>query len=209
MRISPRGKEDALEEALRRIRELRTVPKEISDELSSLFGGRFRSALKAVEEGRVKKYVFKPSNRVLWIVVGRKRDYEVMPEAPFCSCHDFYFKVLEGEAPLCYHLLAQSLAEAMGKYEVFHEDDGLYERLMAEWREPEKGGRAAWLRYVDEVRDVAAKILLERSCTLRELYRELLALGFEIPSPRSLASALLLDPRKRFHSIGGRWEAIG
>lgn len=211
MDLNHQEKEKILEAALRRIRKLENLPEEALEELSNVFGERFRLALQAVEEGRVKKYFFKPSNRVLWIVVGRKRDYEVVPEAPFCSCQDFYFRVLEGEAPLCYHLLAQKIAEALGKYDVFHEDDELYERFMTEWREPEKGGKAAWLKYVAEVRDAAAKILGEKkkSYTLRELYGELLGLGYEIPSPRSLASALLLDPKRRFHSIDGRWEAIG
>ncbi|MBS7610022.1 hypothetical protein KEJ36_00355 [Candidatus Bathyarchaeota archaeon] len=211
MGLNPQEKEKILEDALRRARELGNLPMETLEELLNLFGERFRLALQAIEEGRVKKYFFKPSNRVLWIVVGRKRDYEVLPEAPFCSCQDFYFRVLEGEAPLCYHILAQRIAEALGKYDVFHEDDELYERFMMEWRKPEKGGRAAWLRYVGEVRDAAAKILEEKkkSYTLRELYGELLGLGYEIPSPRSLASALLLDPRRRFRSIDGHWEAIG
>ena len=44
-------------------------------DLYDLFGQRFTKALEALKENRVKKYVFKPSNRTVWIVVGRERDY--------------------------------------------------------------------------------------------------------------------------------------
>jgi predicted nucleic acid-binding Zn finger protein len=72
---------------------------------------------------------------VVWIVVGRKRDYLILPAARFCSCDDFYYSVMEGKAFLCYHLIAQKLAEALGRYDQIEEDDDLYEVLMKEWKE--------------------------------------------------------------------------
>ena len=73
-------------------------------ELYELFGTRFTKAFDALKEGRVKKYTFKPSGRVVWIVVGRERDYLIMPEAEFCTCDDFYFRVLDKKVHMCYHL---------------------------------------------------------------------------------------------------------
>ena len=70
-----------------------------------------------VKDGRVKKYIFKPSGRVVWIVVGKRRDYIVMPSADFCSCEDFYFQFNKGH--LCYHIIAQKLAEATAVAEEF------------------------------------------------------------------------------------------
>jgi len=63
--------------------------------LYEIFGQRFVKAFEALKEGRVKKYVFKPSGRTVWIVVGKERDYLIMPKAEFCSCDDFYFRVLD------------------------------------------------------------------------------------------------------------------
>lgn len=103
--------------------------------LSSLFGSRFIKAWKAVKDGRVKKYIFKPSGRVVWIVVGRERDYLIMPSAEFCSCDDFYFRVMDKEVHLCYHLIAQKIAEALKWYDKLEERDELYDSLMKEWRE--------------------------------------------------------------------------
>jgi len=103
-------------------------------ELYELFGQRFTKALCALKENRVKKYVFKPSGRTVWIVIGRERDYLIMPEAEFCMCDDFYFRVLDKEIHLCYHLIAQKIARNLGWYETIKENDELYESLMSEWK---------------------------------------------------------------------------
>ena len=104
--------------------------------LYEIFGQRFINAFEALKEERVKKYVFKPSDRVVWIVVGKERDYLLMPEAEFCSCDDFYFRVLDREIHLCYHLIAQKIANILEWYETIEERDELYESLMKEWKKP-------------------------------------------------------------------------
>ncbi len=103
-------------------------------DLYDLFGQRFTKALEALKENRVKKYVFKPSNRIVWIVVGRERDYLLMPEAEFCMCDDFYFRVLDKKVHLCYHLIAQKIARNLCWFEVIDENDELYQSLMNEWK---------------------------------------------------------------------------
>ncbi len=103
-------------------------------DLYDLFGQRFTKALEALKENRVKKYVFKPSNRTVWIVVGRERDYLLMPEAEFCTCDDFYFRVLDKKIHLCYHLIAQKIARNLGWFEVMDENDEIYQSLMNEWK---------------------------------------------------------------------------
>jgi predicted nucleic acid-binding Zn finger protein len=102
--------------------------------LYELFGQRFTKALDALKENRVKKYVFKPSGRTVWIVIGRERDYLIMPEAEFCMCDDFYFRVLDKKIHLCYHLIAQKIARNLGWYETIEENDKLYGSLMNEWK---------------------------------------------------------------------------
>ena len=103
-------------------------------ELYELFGQRFTKALDALKENRVKKYVFKPSGRIAWIVIGNERDYLIMAEAEFCMCDDFYFRVLDKKIHLCYHLIAQKIARNLGWYETLEENDELYESLMKEWK---------------------------------------------------------------------------
>ena len=101
-------------------------------DLYELFGQRFTKALDTLKENRVKKYIFKPRGRTVWIVVGRERDYLLMPEAEFCTCEDFYFRVLDRKVHLCYHLIAQKIARNLGWFETIDETDELYASLMAE-----------------------------------------------------------------------------
>jgi len=103
-------------------------------QLSEAFGSRFTKAWETLKEKRVKKYVFSPSGRVVWIVVGREREYQIMPAAGFCSCDDFYFRVMDREANICYHLIAQKLADALEGYDKVEEEDRLYDCLMQEWK---------------------------------------------------------------------------
>jgi predicted nucleic acid-binding Zn finger protein len=102
--------------------------------LYEIFGQRFTRAFEVLKENRVKKYVFKPSGKTVWIVVGRERDYLIMPEAEFCTCDDFYFRVLDRKVHLCYHLIGQKLAKNLDWYEPIEEHDELYDSLMSEWR---------------------------------------------------------------------------
>jgi predicted nucleic acid-binding Zn finger protein len=103
-------------------------------QLSEALGSRFTKAWEAVQEERVKKYIFTPSCRIVWIVVGRETEYQIMPAAAFCSCNDFYFRVMDKEANICYHLIAQKLAEALELYDKIEEEDQLYDCLMEEWK---------------------------------------------------------------------------
>ena len=123
-----------LDEILENVKRNGKLTGEDIGKLYSLFGKRFLKAWKAVREGHVKKYVFNPSKRVIWIVVGKNRDYLIFPAAEFCTCDDFYFRVMDREAHLCYHLIAQKLAEALGWFDQIDESDELYETLMNEWK---------------------------------------------------------------------------
>jgi predicted nucleic acid-binding Zn finger protein len=102
--------------------------------LYEVFGQRFTRAFETLKENRVKKYTFKPSGKTVWIVVGKERDYLIMPQAEFCTCDDFYFRVMEREVHMCYHLIAQKLANALSWYESIEEHDELYDSLMSEWK---------------------------------------------------------------------------
>lgn len=105
------------------------------ERLRGAFGERFDRAWRLVEEGRVKRYVFEPSGRTVWVVVGRRGEYQILPSTGYCSCDDFYFRVVDGDTGVCYHLIGQRLAEALGAYEEVREGDEFYDALMAEWRE--------------------------------------------------------------------------
>ena len=111
------------------------------DRLRSAFGERFDRAWRLIEESRVKRYVFEPSGRTLWIVIGRGGEYQLLPTAGYCSCSDFYYRVVDGDTGVCYHLIGQRLAEALGAFDQVEESDEFYEDLLTEWRTHDSGVR--------------------------------------------------------------------
>lgn len=123
---------DMLKEVCRKIKVEKRVTDAHRTRLSLAFGSRFDKAWEALRERRIKKYVFEPSGRTVWIVVGKQRDYLVMPDAEFCSCEDFYFKFDKGH--LCYHIIAQKLAEATDRFDLIEDEDSFYEVLIKEWK---------------------------------------------------------------------------
>ena len=105
-------------------------------ELRSEFGEKLDRALKLLDDGHVKKYTFNPSKREVWIVVGRTRDYLVIPRL-YCMCDDFYLNVvIRRTDPACYHIIAQMLAEAISKFDKIQEHDEKYDLFMQEWANP-------------------------------------------------------------------------
>ena len=89
---------------------------------------RISKANKAVEDLRVKLHKFLPSGRTIWTVVGNESDafVDLDPNGnrkPYCSCEDFYFRVLSEKIPECYHLLAARKAMKEEMYSVVEFND--------------------------------------------------------------------------------------
>jgi len=87
---------------------------------------RIKKARDVVESQSVKLHRFHPSGRTLWTVVGRDCDFLVDFETgdkTYCSCSDFYFRVLSGRIPECYHLLAAKVALKEEMYSVIDFSD--------------------------------------------------------------------------------------
>jgi len=101
--------------------------------LGSEYPHLFDEAYDAVRRGQVKRYTFQPSGRVSWVVVGRHRDYLILPRANYCTCEDFFFRVLSQERPMCYHILAVKIAASMKRFEEITETDDWFKRLLREW----------------------------------------------------------------------------
>ena len=123
-----------LERLVDEARSERELSRSSWERLRSVFGDRFDKAWRLVLEKRIKRYIFRPSERVVWVAVGQSGEHRILPAAEYCSCDDFYFRVVDGDAGVCYHLLAQRLAEALNSYQQILEEDEAYSALAAEWR---------------------------------------------------------------------------
>ncbi len=93
---------------------------------------RWDRAQKLVQNLGVKLHRFQPSKREVWTVVGKEGDFLVDYDPgdkgrSYCSCNDFHFRVLSGNVPVCYHLLATEMAYSQGQYAVVEFRDDEYE----------------------------------------------------------------------------------
>ncbi|MHA1582377.1 MAG: hypothetical protein ACTSYM_07810 [Candidatus Baldrarchaeia archaeon] len=114
------------------LKEKGVLSEDLLEKFVLKYGELFWRAIKAVEEKRVKKYVFKPSEKSLWIVIGKTRKYLVLPDF-YCSCDDFYFNVVtRKKRQMCYHILARRLAEVLNLYQVVKLEDDLFRGTLDE-----------------------------------------------------------------------------
>lgn len=104
------------------------------DYFRNKYGKKFIRALRVVEENKVEKYQFEPSDTITWIVKGRARQYLVIPKV-YCTCRSFYQEVvISRESSMCYHLLAQQIAELRDQYELVDSTDTKRRKLYVDWR---------------------------------------------------------------------------
>jgi len=75
-----------------------------------------------VSEKRIKLHIFEPSQRKIWTIVGKEKEYWIDPELNFCSCQSYYFNSVSGKTD-CYHLQSISLAQKENKIELIKFSD--------------------------------------------------------------------------------------
>lgn len=90
------------------------------------YGSKLDRAIDTVLAGGVKESTFLPSGRKVVTVVGRLGDEFVDPAKPYCSCSNFYFRVLGGREETCYHLLSYKIAREAGRLDVVAFSDEEY-----------------------------------------------------------------------------------
>ena len=83
-----------------------------------------------ISEKRVKLHMFEPSNRKIWTIVGKEKEYWLEPDLDFCSCESFYFNTVDNKKG-CYHLESLRLAEKEGKIELIKFSDEEYADFIA------------------------------------------------------------------------------
>ena len=122
--------EDAiLKQVSQELRQTPILTEQQKQILAKVFDKRLAPALGIVDARNVTSYRFNPSGRTIWVVRGRKGEYQVVPESMFCSCDDYYFRVMDNKKQLCYHLVAQQIAEAMGRFDSSDLPDSRYSEV--------------------------------------------------------------------------------
>lgn len=95
------------------------------------YGTKLDKAIDTVLAGGVKEAKFMPTGRKVITVVGRLGDEFIDPERPYCSCSNFYFRVLRGREETCYHLLSYRVAAKTGKVDTVEFNDDEYGPYLA------------------------------------------------------------------------------
>lgn len=125
---------DLMQEAFNELRSRGELCTLIKDKLEKMFGERFANGFQLANSGRVRQYTFKPSGRIVWTVEGRKSEYQIIPDIPFCYCDDYYFRVMDRKRGLCYHVIAQRVAEALNRFNQITKNDREYSKVTDRWR---------------------------------------------------------------------------
>lgn len=99
----------------REFSEKKSISRLTFAELESVFQGQLQSALALVDRKRVKRITC-PRGRVVYQVEGDTREtYTCLPSSYFCCCYSYLHQVIRNqEIPMCKHVLATRLAEALG-----------------------------------------------------------------------------------------------
>ncbi len=101
--------------------------------LTEAFSKRVVHALELVDDQKVTRYLFNPSGRTIWVVQGKHGEQQVLPGSMFCTCDDYFYRVMGGKKQVCYHIIAQQLAEALGKYKTSDLGDQDYSQITSKW----------------------------------------------------------------------------
>ncbi|MDG7008647.1 MAG: hypothetical protein JRN06_10480 [Nitrososphaerota archaeon] len=90
------------------------------------YGAKLDKAVDVVLAGGVKEARFLPSGRKVMTVVGSLGDEFIDPDRPYCSCSNFFFRVVGGREEVCYHLLSYKIAAKAGMVDVVEFSDDEY-----------------------------------------------------------------------------------
>ncbi len=200
------NKEEALRVSLEEARKTGQLTASTRNLLSEAFGTRYRNAIALIGAGKVRRVTFNQSKRTVWLVSGKGREYLILPKAGFCSCEDFYFRVISQEETLCYHLLAQKLADALGQYSAAEEEDERYDEVVNQSVTQVEHARRSSIRDAEAIRLFVAQILAGAELPLKSIAEALADAGFPPLTNRHLAAILAADKTRRFFSKRGVWS---
>ena len=89
---------------------------EFIEYLEEIFPNKSDKILEVVNRGIIKN-IYKPSNRIVWTVMGRDQEHIILPKL-FCSCKSFYKEVIINRTKKsCKHIIAQIISEALNNFE--------------------------------------------------------------------------------------------
>ena len=189
------------------IKKTKKITKKQKKKMMKTFGTRFEKAYQMILNRKVSKYVFKPSEKKVWIVIGKGNIYQILPSVNFCSCNDFYFRVIGQEIFLCKHIIAQKLADALEKYSVIVKNEKEFESLMVKFREIPRRKSVLSIEELENIRRITSEILSkEKQRSITQILDKLKNVNVTTLTTHHLTAILVTDKKKRFQCLKGRWS---
>ena len=205
--LTVKSEKKVFQEIYRKVTKTKNITEKQKKRMMKTFGTRFEKAYQTVLDRKVKKYIFKPSEKQVWIVIGKGNIYQILPSVNFCSCNDFYFRVIGQEIFLCKHLIAQKLADALEKYVVIVKNEKEFESLMMKLRESPRIKRILSIEELENIRKITSEILSkEKQISITQIRNKLKKVNSTTLTTRHLTAILVADKKKRFHCLKGLWS---
>jgi len=122
---------DLLSEIYLKMKEKGDIDDEFVNYLESIYPDKSSEILQSLKRG-ITKYIFKPSNRIIWTTIGENDEYLIYPKI-YCSCIDFYNRVvIKRKKVVCKHLIAQTISDALDNFKEKELDDRNYNTFIKE-----------------------------------------------------------------------------
>jgi len=120
---------DLLFDAYSKAKNKNALDEDLISFINSIFPNKADKVLETIKRG-VTKYNYKPSNRVIWVALGKDCEHLIYPRL-YCSCQDFYKNVvIQRSRDFCKHLVAQAICEGLNDFNVLDLEDNDFNKLV-------------------------------------------------------------------------------
>lgn len=120
---------DLLLEFFERAKKKKLIDEDLISFLEDIFPEKSTNVVEVLKRG-ITKYMYKPSNRIVWTAMGENQEHLIYPRI-YCSCQDFYKNVaVNKKRNFCKHILAQLISEAFNSYKIVRLGDKKFSMLI-------------------------------------------------------------------------------
>ncbi|MCK4381717.1 MAG: SWIM zinc finger family protein [Candidatus Lokiarchaeota archaeon] len=124
---------DLLLKIYQKAKEKQIIDEEFLTFLESVFPDKSATVIEVIKRG-ITKYVYTPSNRIVWTAKGENQEHMIYPQL-YCSCQDFYKNiVIKRKRDFCKHILAQIISEALKSYKLEKVKDQHFNKLIRDFK---------------------------------------------------------------------------
>lgn len=120
---------DLLLKVFEKAKQKKLLDEEFMSFLESIFPDKSPDVIEVLKRG-ITRYIYKPSNRIVWTAMGKNQEHLVYPNS-FCSCQDYYKNVvINRKRDFCKHILAQIIGEALNNFKQIVLNDNKFKDIV-------------------------------------------------------------------------------